>query len=49
MEREAFLEYLQSIFNNELTEENLVLVRRKNIYGITVVTTYRVEASQLGY
>lgn len=48
MEREAFLEYLQSIFNNGLTEEHLVLVRRRNIYGATVVTTYRVEVRNWG-
>jgi hypothetical protein len=43
MEREAFLEYLQSLFDNGLTLEHLVLVRRKNLSGITTVTAYKVD------
>jgi hypothetical protein len=45
MEREEFLEYLQSVFDNGLTLEYLVLVRRKNISDVTVVAAYRVEVT----
>ncbi len=45
MERGAFLEYLQGLFDNCLTLEHLVMVRCKNQNGVTTVTTYRVEVS----
>lgn len=43
MERESFLEYMQSVFDNGLTLEHLVLVCRKNQNGIMTVTVYRID------
>lgn len=45
MEIYQFYEYLQSIFNNCLTAKHLVLIRKKDKDGLTVVSSYRVDVA----